>query len=38
MKGPAINNTPVQRAGRIAAGAAGVMMLISNGGAGGERR
>jgi hypothetical protein len=38
MKGPAINITPVQRVGRIAAGAAGVMTRISNRGAGGEQR
>jgi hypothetical protein len=38
MKGPAINITPVQRVGRIATGALGVMLRLSDRDPGGERR
>jgi hypothetical protein len=38
MKGPAINITPVQRVGRIATGALGVMLRLPDCDLGGERR
>jgi hypothetical protein len=38
MKGPDINLTPVERAGRIVAGALGAMMRMSNSDDGGEQR